>query len=96
MIKAILWDWNGVLAQKDVPVATEIVSKKYGYDPKEIRQALLNDKESREIGPDSEGYFDKIKEFGISEEETREALAKAVPTEVFDFAKSLKGKGIKQ
>ncbi|MFH1505932.1 MAG: HAD family phosphatase [archaeon] len=96
MIKAIIWDWNGVLAQKDVPVATKIFAEKYGFDPLEIRRALLSEKETMETSPDFGDYFDKINKFGISKEETREALAKATTTEVFDFAKSLNGKGIKQ
>jgi HAD superfamily hydrolase (TIGR01509 family) len=92
MIKAIIFDWGGVLAPRNVLMAAKKLSKKHGLDEKTVRKELNTYEEGVHAGSDYSSYVERIKlRLGIPAQEIITALNSAEPNEVFHFVKTLKG-----
>ena len=93
MIKAILFDWGGVLAKSDSTVASKKLAKKYNLDPLEIQKVMREKQDKFCLGHNSEQFAKVIsKIFQIPDQEIIQALCEVKSNEIFLFAKELKDK----
>ena len=93
MIKAIIWDWCGVMATNDIKGASRKLSEQLGIPFEAVEEILVDYAWSMEATPEYEEYLEGLaKRLKISVDEIKDALNNHPPNEVYEFAKSLKGK----
>jgi HAD superfamily hydrolase (TIGR01509 family) len=90
MIKAIIFDWGGVLAPSDHNYAADKLIDKYNFNKDEFLK-ILGEKEV-ECSEDSnyQTFLDAIKQFNIPEQELIDTLNETTPNELFTFTKDIK------
>ncbi len=94
MIKAIIFDWGGVLGPPGNRVAAKILAEEFGYDEDAIFFTLDTLEDEYSTGPENaEYYINVIKKFKMPIPRLKDVLNNIPPWEVFDLAKELKQKG---
>ena len=91
MITDIIFDWGGVLALADNPLAAKTLAKKYNLDEIELAKGLANFEHMFEISENCQGYFERVNRgYGIPRKEIESALNAAHATHVLEVARQLK------
>jgi glucose-1-phosphatase len=90
MIKAIIFDWGGVLAPSDHKYAANKLQPKYNFNKESFLKVL--GKKEVECSEDSnyQAFIDEAKKFNIPEQEIIDTLNKTAPNELFAFSKTIK------
>ncbi len=90
MIKAIIFDWGGVLGEDNNRFAARKLAPSYGCDRRELEQALFEEEEKYSRGEDASNYYRTISNmFEIPEALLKKTLNSVKPWEVFYLAKNL-------
>lgn len=96
MIKALIFDWGGVLGPDANRNIADLLAKEYSINKDELLHEFSILEPEYSIGPDSDDYYIRIsKKFNIPSEIIKDKLNSMGPWEVFDWAKNLKDKGYK-
>ncbi len=91
MITDIIFDWGGVLALADNPLAAKILSKKYGYSEEQLMQVIDKAEDRYSQTKNYSGFFKEVqKKFPISVKQIASALNTAHATGVLKLARKLK------
>ncbi len=96
MIRSIVFDWGGVLAPPDTPIAAKALSRRRGLDEKALFEDMNTLQYVYSPLSDDSGFFEKIcTKYGLKKEEVISALCDVPPNEIMDIARSLKSSGFK-
>ncbi len=91
MITDIIFDWGGVLALADNPIAAAILSKKFGYNEEELKKVISSAENRYSQTENYKGFFSEVqKKFPIPTKQIESALNTAHTTDVLKFAQKLK------
>ena len=91
MIKAILFDWGGVLSPSNNVVAAKKLSKKYSCDEERLYCDLDSLEDEYSIGSECGEYYEIIsRKYNISIEEIKDALNSVPAWKFFGEIKALK------
>jgi len=94
MIKAVIFDWGGVLEPCNNSFTAKELAKKYGCNEKELFIKIDSLEDKYAIGQDCAEYYEIIaKEFNISRTVLHKSLNKDHEHLAFKIAKDLKHKG---
>jgi len=95
MIKAIIFDWGGVLAPDNNAIVAKKLSNKHACNEIELYRKLDSYEAEYSAGPQSDEYYLKIsKEFNIPPNIVKQELNDVPPKkEMFNIARKLKSMG---
>ncbi len=90
MIKCIIFDWGGVLANSDKVVASERLAEEYNIEKRALLQAMKEDESDYSKGEPDDQYFIGIgTQFNIPSAKIREAMNNVPPGVVHALARQL-------
>ncbi len=93
MIKAIIFDWGGVLGEENNKVAARKLSPIYGCDEKILAKKFTEEEYLYSSGQDASPYYENLsKTFNIPADVIRTTLNEVKSWDVLEYAKSLQKK----
>ena len=93
MINAVIFDWGGVLAPADTPIAAQKLSEKYGLDVNNLKEKIAKYEKECSNSKDYSSFLKKMyDEFKVSQEDLIQALVDIPVSKGLITARKLKGK----
>jgi HAD superfamily hydrolase (TIGR01509 family) len=94
MITTIIFDWGGVIANRDNVFAAKKLASKYDLNEEVLLKALADYEDEYSVDEHYDGYLKKIKdEFDLSYQEVIDAKNGVAPGGVLELAEKLKANG---